>query len=106
VISEIFLLVEQVGSRTAQVYDLGTAVPVFLQPCTLETVEGVRNSLTAAYNTFILVIAERAFVADAGKSSRAHVRVANRAFAVTFVAEATDGYAGLFAAHYKIASMC
>jgi len=40
-IPEVLFLVEQVGSRRPQVYDLGAAVAVLLEACTLEAVKGV-----------------------------------------------------------------
>lgn len=56
--------------------------------------------LSTAYHALILVIAKGAFVADTDEGCRAHVAVADGAFAVAFVAETTDGDAGLLAAHY------
>ena len=106
VISEILLLVEQIGSRTTQIYNLGTTVPVFLKPSAFKAVECVRDALATADNALVLVVSERAFVADAGERSRAHVRVAYGAFAVALVAETADGDAGLLAAHNKIAESC
>ena len=99
-IPEILFLVEQICPRTPQIDNLGTSVPILLQPRTLKTVESVRYSFSAAHDTFVLVIAKRAFVADAHESSRAYVAVADRTFAVALVAETSDRYAGLFAAHY------
>jgi hypothetical protein len=101
-IPKILFLVEQIRPRTTQIDDLRTPISVFLESGALETVEGIRDALATAYDTLVLVVAEGAFVADAGKGGRAHVGVAHRAFAVTLVAEAADGDAGLLAAHYKI----
>jgi hypothetical protein len=101
-IPKILFLVEQIRPRTTQVDDLRTPIPIFFKSGTLEAVEGIRNALATAYDTLVLVVAKGAFVADAGKSCRAHVGIANGTFAVTFVAEAADGDAGLLAAHYKI----
>ena len=56
--------------------------------------------LPTANHALILVIAKGAFVADADEGRGAHVAIADGAFAVAFVAETTDGDAGLLAAHY------
>lgn len=101
-IPEILLLVEQIRPRTTQIYNLGAAVPVLLQPRALEAVESVRDAFAAAHDALVLIVAERALVADAHESGGAHVRIADRAFAVAFVAEAADGYAAGFAAHDEI----
>jgi hypothetical protein len=106
VISEILLLVEQIGSRTTQIYNLGAAVPVLFKSCTFEAVEGVGDALAAADDTLVLVVSEGAFVADAGERGRAHVRVADGAFAIALVAEAADRDASLLAAHDKVAESC
>ena len=103
-ISEILLLIEQIRPTTTQIYNLRTSIPVLLQACTLEAVEGVRDTLATAYDAFVLVVAEGTFVADAGEGGRAHVGVANGAFAVALVAEAADGDARLLAAHDEIAA--
>ena len=119
-IPEIFLLVEQIRSRTAQIDNLRTPIPIFLQPRTFETVESVRDALfplplasirppregreeaylSATDNTFILVVAKGAFVTDTDKCCGTHVAIADGAFAVTFVAETTDCYAWLLTTHY------
>jgi hypothetical protein len=62
--------------------------------------------LATADHALVLVVAKRAFVADAHESCGTHVAVADWAFAVTFVAKAADGDSGLLAAHYEIAEFC
>lgn len=99
-IPKILLLVEQIRPRTAQIDDLRTPIPILLQSRTFETVKGVRDTLSATDNTFILVVAKGAFITDTDERCRAHVAIANGAFAVTFVAETTDCYAGLLTTHY------
>lgn len=94
------LLVEQIRPRRAEIYNLRTPVPVLLQPGALEAVEGVGDALAAAHDALVLVVAEAALVADAHEGGRADVGVADGTLAVALVAEAADGYAGLFAAHY------
>ena len=98
-IPKILLLVKQIRPTTSQIDNLRTPVPILLQPRTLEAVECVRNPFAAAHDAFVLVVAETAFVADADKGRGPYVAVAYGAFAVAFVAEAADGYAGGFAAH-------
>ena len=90
VIPKILLLVEQIRPRTSKIDDLRTPIAILFQPRTLKAVEGVRDPLTAADDALVLVVAEGAFIADAGEGGRAHVGVAHRAFAVAFVAEAAD----------------
>lgn len=101
-IPEILLLVEQIRPRTTEIYNLGAAVPVLLQPRALEAVESVRDAFAAANDALVLVVAERALVADAHESGGAHIGVADRALAVAFVAEAADGNAAGLAAHDEI----
>jgi len=86
--------------RTAEIYNLGAPVPVLLEPGAFEAVKGVRDALAAADDALVLVVAEAALVADAHQRRRPHVRVAHGALAVALVAEASDGDAGLLAAHY------
>lgn len=104
-ISEILFLVEQIRPRTTQVYNLGAPISVLFQPRALEAVESVGDSFTAADDALVLVVAERALVADAHESGRAHVGVADRALAVAFVAKAADGDAACLAAHDEIRMM-
>ena len=105
-IPKILLLVEQIRSRTAQIDNLRTPIPILFQPRTFETVKGVRDALSplplasirppkegreeaylsATDNTFILVVAKGAFVTDTDECCRAHVAIADGAFAVTFIA--------------------
>jgi len=56
--------------------------------------------LSTTNDAFILVVSKRALVADAHQRRRPHVAVAHGALAVAFVAEAADGDACGFAAHY------
>lgn len=104
-IPEIFLLVKQVRPRTTQIYNLRAPISIFFQSRTLEAVERIRDPFAAADDTFVLIVAEAAFVADADEGGGAHVGVAYWAFAVAFVAEAADGDAGLLAAHDEIRVM-
>lgn len=104
-VSEILLLVEEIRPTAAQIDNLRTAVSVLLQPRALEAVESVADALAAAHDTFVLVVAEGAFVADTGEGGGSYVGVADGTLAVAFVAEASDGYASRFAAHDKIGMM-
>jgi hypothetical protein len=105
-IPEVLFLVKQIRPTTSQIDNLGTSIAILLETCTLKAVEGVRDALTATNDALILVIAERAFVADAGKGGRPDVGVTDGAFAVAFVAETADGNAGLLATHDEIAGQC
>lgn len=64
-IPKVLFLVEQVCPRTTQIYNLGAAVSVLFQTRAFEAVKGIRDSLATADNTLVLVVSERAFVADA-----------------------------------------
>ena len=101
-IPKILLLVEQIRPRATEIYNLRTSVSILLQPCAFKAVECIRYSFTTADNAFILVVAERAFVADSHERSRTDVGVADGTFAVAFVAETADGDARGFAAHDEI----
>lgn len=94
------LLIEQIRPRRAQIDDLRATVPILLEPRALEAIKSVADAFAAADRALILVVAERALVADAHQRCRAHVRVAHGALAVAFVAEAPDGDARLLAAHH------
>lgn len=63
---------------------------------------GRETYLAATNHTLILIISKAALVADANESGGPHVRVADGAFAVAFIAETPDGDAGLLAAHDEI----
>lgn len=104
-IPKILLLVEQIRPRTTQIDDFRTTVSILLQARTFEAVESIRDTLATAYDTLVLIISEGALIADAGKSGRADVAVANGTLAVTLVAEASDGDACLLAAHNQIGMM-
>jgi hypothetical protein len=102
-IPEAFLLIKQIRPRAPQINNLRTPIPILLEPRTLKTIKRVADALAPADDTFVLVVSERTLVAYADERGRPHVRVADGAFAVAFVAQAADGDTGLFAAHYEIA---
>jgi hypothetical protein len=102
-IPEVLLLVEQIRPRTAQVYNLRTPISIFLQPRALEAVESVRDTFAPAHHALVLIVSERALVADPDESRGSHVGVADGALAVAFVAETADGDAGGLATHDEIA---
>ena len=60
--------------------------------------------LATADHAFVLVVAERAFIADSDKSRRSNITITNRAFPITLIAETTYCYARLFAAHDQVAA--
>lgn len=101
-IPKTLFLIEQIRPRTSQVYNLGAPIPILLQTRTLEAIERIADPLATADNALILVVAEGALVADADEGGRAHVGIADGAFAIAFVAETADGDAGLFAAHDEV----
>ncbi len=72
-IPKVLLLVEQICPRTPQIDNLRTPVSIFLQSGTFEAVEGVRDPLPAADHTLVLIVSERAFIADSGEGGWAHV---------------------------------
>ena len=93
---------KQIRPTTAQINNLRTAVAVLFQARALEAVEGVADPFAAAHDALVLVVAEAALVADAHEGRGPHVRVAHRALAVAFVAEAAEGDAGGLAAHDEV----
>ena len=99
-IPKILLLIKQIRPATPQIDNLRTPIPILLQPRTLKTVERITDALAATDDAFVLVVAEGAFIAHAHEGGGPDVGVADGTFAVTFVAEAADGDAGRFAAHY------
>lgn len=104
-IPEILLLVEQIRPTRTQIYNLRTPIPIFLQPRAFEAVECVTDPFAAAHDALVGEIAKRAFIADADQSCGPYVRIANRTFAVTFVAESAQVDACCFAAHDEIGMM-
>jgi hypothetical protein len=102
-IPEILLLVEQIRPRAAKIYDLWTAISILFQPCAFKAVKGVGDSFATANDTFVLVIAKGAFVANAHQRGRSYIAVAYGTLSIALVAEPTDGNASLFATHNKIA---
>lgn len=59
--------------------------------------------LTTTYNAFVLVVAKRTLIANADECCWSYIAVADRAFAITLIAETSNGNSRLFAAHHKIA---
>jgi hypothetical protein len=98
-------LIKQIRPRTTQIDNLGTPIAILLQTRTLEAIKGITDALSTTDDAFVLVVSERAFVAHAHEGGWADVGVADRAFAIAFVAETADGDAGLFAAHDEIGVM-
>ena len=118
VVPEILLLVEEICSRGTQIYDFRTTVPILFKASAFEAVKsvwyalrkrqlalilndpsGILLHLATTNNTLILIIAKRAFVANANKRCGADVAIAHRALPITFVAETSDSYTWLFPAH-------
>jgi hypothetical protein len=56
--------------------------------------------------TLVLIVSEAAFVADTDEGGGPHVGIADRTFAVAFVAQTADGNAGLLPTHNEIAVRC
>ncbi|OJD16170.1 hypothetical protein AJ78_03659 [Emergomyces pasteurianus Ep9510] len=82
----LFPLEEQIRPRATQIDDLRTPIAILFQAGTLETIKGVANPFPATHDAFILVVAERTFVADTYEGGGPNVGVTDRAFAVAFVA--------------------
>jgi hypothetical protein len=59
--------------------------------------------LATTNHTLVLVVSKRTFVAYAYERCWSDVAIANRALAVTFVAQTSYGYTWLFPAHHQIA---
>lgn len=96
------LLIKQIRPTTPQIHNLRTPIPILLQPRTLKAVERIADPLPPTHHTLVLIVAEGALVADARQGGGPHVRVADGAFAVAFVAEAADVDAGELAAHDEV----
>lgn len=105
VISEVLFLVEQICSRRSQVYNLWAPVAVLLQLRAFVTIVTVGYPFATADDALVLVVSEGTFVADTRKSGRADIAVTHGAFAIAFIAETSDGDAGLLAAHDEIGMM-
>lgn len=105
-ISKILFLIKQICPRTSQIDNLRTPIAILFESRALEAIKRVGDSLAAAYDAFVLVVAKGTLIADAREGRGAHVRVADGTFAVAFVAETADGDASLLAAHYEIAGEC
>ena len=103
-ISETFLLVEEIRPGAPEVDDLRTSISIFLQPRTFKAVKGVAYAFAATHDALVLVITKRTFVTNAYERCGTHIAVAYRTFAIAFVAEAPYRYTRLFTAHDKIAA--
>lgn len=101
-IPETFLLVEQIRPRTSQIDDLGASIAILLETRTFKAVERITDALATADHTLVLVVSERALVANADESRGAHVGIADGTFSVAFVTQTADRDAGLLAAHDEI----
>lgn len=62
-----------------------------------------KTYLSSTDNAFVLIVSKTTLIAYPDQCRRAHVWVANRAFAIAFIAQTTNCYPRLFAAHYQIA---
>ncbi|GAB1210409.1 hypothetical protein APSETT445_009201 [Aspergillus pseudonomiae] len=69
---------------------------------TFKAVESITDSFATADDALVLVVTERALIADPNESRGAHVGIAHGAFAVTLVAQSADGDTRLLAAHNEI----
>jgi hypothetical protein len=105
VISKILLLIEEIRSTRAQIYDLWASISVLLKSCAFEAIESIGDTLSTAHDTLVLVISKATFIANPDKGCGANVGIADWAFAVAFIAETSDSNARLFAAHNKIRMM-
>lgn len=85
-ISEILFLVEEIRPGRAKVDDFGAPITIFLEPCTLKAVEGVTDAFAAADDAFVLIVAERTFIADPNEGRRSDITITDGTFAITFVA--------------------
>jgi hypothetical protein len=101
-VSETFLLIKQIRPAASQIYNLWTSVTILFQACASEAEKSIGYAFVSADDAFIGKVSKGAFIADFDKSGGAYIGVANRAFTVTIVAEATDGDAGLLATHDKV----
>lgn len=91
--SETLLLIKQVRPAASKINNLRTPIPILFESGTLKAVKGVGDALAATDDTFILVVAEGALIANTDKRGRAYVRIAYRAFAVAFIAEPSNSNA-------------
>lgn len=94
------LLIKQIRPTTAQIHNLGTAIPILLQPRTLKAVKGIADALAATDDALVLVVAEGALVADARQGCWTHVRVAHGTLTVALVAQTPDVDPRQLAAHH------
>jgi len=96
----IFLpLVKQIGFRTSQVHNLGTSIPILAHLNTLPAIISIRNTYTATDDTSSLEGAVITLIASVNDGGGVDEGIANDAFTIAFFAKASDGDAGLFAAH-------
>lgn len=84
-------LIEQIGLAAAEIHDLWAAVSVLLQQRALLAVVRVRNAGATADHASALIGAVVALIADSNQCARSHVRVADHAFAIALLAEASFG---------------
>lgn len=51
-LSQLPLLIKQIRSRTSQINNLRTSIPILLQPRTIRTIISITNTLSTTNNTF------------------------------------------------------
>jgi hypothetical protein len=92
----------QISPRRAQIDDLWATVTILFKSCAFKAVKGVTDAFSATYDALVLIVPKGTLVTDANECGRAYVGIADRALAVTLVAESSERDSSLLAAHDEI----
>lgn len=103
--SILFSFIEQIRLGAPEIYNLRATVSIFLLDRAFLAVVSVRDSGSAADHATALVRAVIALVAYSHQGAGSHVRIADHAFPVAFLAQSSDGDSRLFSAKYQIRMM-
>lgn len=98
----LLALVPEVRLGTAQVDDLGTAIPVLLHLHALLAVVGIRYPWASAYRAPSLEGTEVAFITNLDEAAGPDIGVADDALTITLFAKPADSHAWLFSAEYEV----
>lgn len=102
----IFLaLIKHVRFARAKIDNFGTSIAILLQNGTLLTIVRITHAGSTAGDTPSLIGSIIAFIANAHQRGRANVGITNHTFAVTLLAQPSNGNASLLATENQIRMM-
>lgn len=102
----VFLpFVKEVRFRATEIDNFWTAISVFFLNRAFFTIVSIGHSGATAYHTASLIRSIVALVTNSHQRAWSDVRIANHAFAITFLTKSSNSHSGLFTTKYKIGMM-